>query len=97
MRGRFSEREEGWGGGEVEVGDERKDQEQLKMTFWNVCGWTDTDGGEMNRGVRDDDMRARVLGVLPTRCSSLGGNVVERKGGCPSEGVSVVWKEQEVC
>ena len=33
MRGRFSEREEGWGGGEVEVGDERKDQEQLKMTF----------------------------------------------------------------
>ena len=43
------------------MGDERKDQEQLKMTFWNVCGWTDTDGGEVNRGVRDDDMRARVL------------------------------------
>ena len=23
--------------------------------------------------------------------------MVERKGGCLSEGVSVVWKEQEVC
>ena len=23
--------------------------------------------------------------------------MVERKGGCPSEGVLVVWKEQEVC
>ena len=43
------------------MGDEKKDQEQVKMTFWNVCGWTDTDGGEVNRGVRVDDMRARVL------------------------------------
>ena len=43
------------------MGDERKDQEQVKMTFWNVCGWTDTDGGEVNRRVRDDDMRVRVL------------------------------------
>ena len=42
----------GGGGGEGEVGDERKDQEQLKMIFWNVCGWTDTDRGEVNRGVR---------------------------------------------
>lgn len=60
------------------------------MTFWNVCGWTDTDGGEVNRGVRDDDMRARVLEYYQPRRSSLGGNVVESKGGCPSEGVSVV-------
>jgi len=38
-----------------------KGKQQVKMTFWNLCGWTDTDGGEVNRGVRDDDMRARVL------------------------------------
>ena len=61
MKGRFSEREEEWGGEKGEVGDERQDQQQVKMTFWNACGWTYTDGGEVNRGVRDDDMRAKVL------------------------------------
>ena len=33
MRGRLYERAEGWGGGEGEVGDEQKDQEQVKMAF----------------------------------------------------------------
>ena len=34
---------------------------RLKMCFWNVCGWSGMNGGQLVRTVQEQDMRAQVI------------------------------------
>ena len=33
-----------------------------KVRFWNVRGWSEGDGGQMERRVQEHDMRAEMIG-----------------------------------